>query len=289
MKRKLLILIPLIIFQTLWLALYVNGVFAIEIFLYDRLPRIVNALLVFWGLPMLMAGIFSYISQQLFRQLANYQVIQISMLPIYFSTILWLPILVFQYFGGKDYFDLIQKQAIHRTTIEGTTNLNFKKVGFIRLTAIQPKREGRSYYSYTSSVKNGGSYTKVRHYYCVVPVLSNFNLNNRSTSFWVSANDTDKMPGHIADTIQHTITGLVVHDPYAIRYYKKAAKKAQNGYQLAKEQAPVFIQPTADYDTVLQYRKQRALWILAVVNGLFVGIPLIWMIRMSRNRLAVGN
>ncbi len=272
-----------VLVQVILLLIYVNGVFVFDFYMYDVLPRILNALTTFWIFPMVFAALMMYLGEWLTKAVPNHTVESTANLPVFYSTILWLAILAFNYAGIKDYFKLATLKNIHRTTLVAISNEDFSKLGFVSINEVQPMEAGKGLYQYTTTTKSGDSYTTTTHYYLTMPVIP---LNDRyrtTTNCWLCEYDT-KLPTLTLPSQGIPVQGLVIQDPYEVRKCKKAIKNAGKSYTA---QTPLLLlEPIENFNQYYASSKKWAMWFFGIINFLFVGLPFYMTLKSSftRNR-----
>ncbi len=270
-----------ILIQVILLLIYVNGVFVFDFYVYDILPRILNALTTFWIFPIVFAALMMYFGMWLTKGIPKHILENTINLPIFYSTIIWLAIAVFNYAEIKDYFKLATLKNIHGTTLAAISNEDFSKLGFISINEAQPIEAGKGLYKYTTRAKSGDMYTYTTHYYLTMPVVPFNDKYAITTNCWLCQYNT-KSPKLTVSPQGTPVKGLVIQDAYEVRRCKKAIKNASESYIT---QTPILLlKPIEDFRTYYDSSKKWAIWFFGTINFFLVGLPLYVILKKSFTR-----
>lgn len=240
---------------------------------FDAVPKILNALLFYFVLPVaywvgakfLMQALWPFFEEE-------------DLLPGFVSALtLWLALVVGTYLPPKTYFLLRQTGQTQFAEVAAVQSTH--PASYWQLQQAKPDTSTVGNYHYSSRVKSGDSYTTTHHYYSVAALHGALPDGGRVClgAYTNTLADMQSELARLKDWPSGTVGGVVVRDPYETSHYHKAMQQA--GIAPAEASASVVLLPAASFEHLL-HQYATAFWVyLAVVWCIWGLLPAYWVWR----------
>ena len=253
--------------------------------LYDLLPRILNAIFLYFIFPMVFAYFTGMLGSKLLIKIEKREGHYDE--HIFFTTVMicsllvWLAVLPTFFTGTKHYIQLnIFKKHIS-SDIENLNVEEAKNAGFITFSTGRLLYEYYGFNRERRTTKSGDS-TSVNIYdYYAVPVT--LTPADKNINVWIcddvlsgEGTSAQKKPEFFKNK-NVGVCGVVIQDSNQIEDCLKAVENAETEHKLSlpdeKEKNILLLKPAKDFDTILGKYEKWSLIYFIILNILFVIVP----------------
>lgn len=264
-------LIKLIFIKLLFLIL-VNIPIILSFSLFDRLPIVLDVLILYFIFPILLGLYLSWFASLLFESGKLFSETTLGQGIMLISLVLWVPILIGSYTGVKEYVNLNYTKKHIVAKPKFITWQDIEDSGFITLLDSRLQLDKIASYQNERRYKSGDVYNTTIYDYYASPVIS-----EKGIQFWIVERlsylkGSSKKPK--PKIFQNPVTaGITVHDSRELKEYRIAVESIRKKLNLPSSKNRVYLRYAGNYEDMISTNKFVSILFFSIVNLLFVLLP----------------